>query len=211
MLTALRRGPAPLSAAAACLERAAPRWLHHETSSPVAQHFVFVLGEPGAGKSTQCSKLVKEFGFSHLSAGELLRTAIHDGSVPNSQTLASTIDGGGIVPAHVRARGSLPRWCAGQMQACLRKLARARGACSQLWQPHTSQPHSHAGDGIAAAKGDARPGPAGVPHRWLPPQRREPRHLDGAGQAHPRSRADPARAGGRAAGAPAGAGGRPQR
>jgi adenylate kinase family enzyme len=30
---------------------------------------IFVLGGPGAGKGTQCEKLVKEFAFEHLSAG----------------------------------------------------------------------------------------------------------------------------------------------
>jgi hypothetical protein len=30
---------------------------------------IFVLGGPGAGKGTQCGKLVKEYGFIHLSAG----------------------------------------------------------------------------------------------------------------------------------------------
>lgn len=34
---------------------------------------VFVLGGPGAGKGTQCAKLVAEYGFAHLSAGDLLR------------------------------------------------------------------------------------------------------------------------------------------
>ncbi|KAJ1279329.1 hypothetical protein BS78_04G147200 [Paspalum vaginatum] len=34
---------------------------------------VFVIGGPGSGKGTQCSKIVKQFGFTHLSAGELLR------------------------------------------------------------------------------------------------------------------------------------------
>lgn len=27
----------------------------------------------GSGKGTQCSKIVEEFGFTHLSAGDLLR------------------------------------------------------------------------------------------------------------------------------------------
>ena len=27
----------------------------------------FILGGPGAGKGTQCSKLVEEYGFKHLS------------------------------------------------------------------------------------------------------------------------------------------------
>lgn len=34
---------------------------------------VFVLGGPGSGKGTQCSNIVKQFGFTHLSAGDLLR------------------------------------------------------------------------------------------------------------------------------------------
>ncbi|CAH1761613.1 21597_t:CDS:2 [Entrophospora sp. SA101] len=33
----------------------------------------FVLGGPGSGKGTQCAKLVEDFGFVHLSAGDLLR------------------------------------------------------------------------------------------------------------------------------------------
>ncbi len=35
---------------------------------------VFVLGGPGAGKGTQCGKIVEEFGWIHLSAGDLLRS-----------------------------------------------------------------------------------------------------------------------------------------
>ncbi|OEL15792.1 UMP-CMP kinase 1 [Dichanthelium oligosanthes] len=37
---------------------------------------VFVLGGPGSGKGTQCSKIVKHFGFTHLSAGDLLRKLV---------------------------------------------------------------------------------------------------------------------------------------
>lgn len=35
---------------------------------------------PGAGKGTQCAKLVAEHGFIHLSAGDLLRAEISSGS-----------------------------------------------------------------------------------------------------------------------------------
>jgi len=28
---------------------------------------IFVLGGPGAGKGTQCERLVKDYGFAHLS------------------------------------------------------------------------------------------------------------------------------------------------
>ena len=34
---------------------------------------VFVLGGPGSGKGTQCNRIKKEFGYVHLSAGDLLR------------------------------------------------------------------------------------------------------------------------------------------
>ena len=34
---------------------------------------VFVLGGPGAGKGTHCANLVRDYGFVHLSAGDLLR------------------------------------------------------------------------------------------------------------------------------------------
>ncbi len=40
---------------------------------------VFVLGGPGAGKGTQCGKLVSEFGVVHLSAGDCLRKARDSG------------------------------------------------------------------------------------------------------------------------------------
>lgn len=33
---------------------------------------LFVLGGPGAGKGTQCAKLVSECGFVHLSAGKFV-------------------------------------------------------------------------------------------------------------------------------------------
>lgn len=40
----------------------------------------FVLGGPGSGKGTQCAKLVQEYGFKHLSTGDLLREAVKEGS-----------------------------------------------------------------------------------------------------------------------------------
>jgi len=36
-------------------------------------NIMFVLGGPGAGKGTQCAKIVEQFGHVHLSAGDLLR------------------------------------------------------------------------------------------------------------------------------------------
>ena len=41
---------------------------------------MFVLGGPGAGKGTQCANIVREGGFAHLSAGDLLRAHMKSGS-----------------------------------------------------------------------------------------------------------------------------------
>uniref|UniRef100_A0A2P2KE47 adenylate kinase n=1 Tax=Rhizophora mucronata TaxID=61149 RepID=A0A2P2KE47_RHIMU len=41
---------------------------------------VFVLGGPGSGKGTQCPKIVKSFGFTHLCAGDLLQAEVESGS-----------------------------------------------------------------------------------------------------------------------------------
>ncbi|XP_030547974.1 UMP-CMP kinase 3-like isoform X1 [Rhodamnia argentea] len=47
---------------------------------PREYRVVYVLGSPGSGKSTQCSKISSEFGFSHLSAGDLLQKEVESGS-----------------------------------------------------------------------------------------------------------------------------------
>ena len=44
--------------------------------SRLADKVVFVLGGPGSGKGTQCAKLVEDYGFTHLSAGDLLRDEV---------------------------------------------------------------------------------------------------------------------------------------
>ncbi|KAF4678171.1 adenylate kinase [Perkinsus chesapeaki] len=41
---------------------------------------VFVLGGPGCGKGTNCARISKEFGFIHLSTGDLLRDEVKKGS-----------------------------------------------------------------------------------------------------------------------------------
>mgnify|MGYP000630851582 CR=1 FL=1 len=37
-------------------------------------------GAPGSGKGTQCEKLVEEFGYTHISTGDLIRNEIKKGS-----------------------------------------------------------------------------------------------------------------------------------
>lgn len=61
---------------------------------------VFVLGGPGSGKGTQCANIVKHFGYTHLSAGDLLRAEIKSGS-ENGNMIQSMIKEGKIVPSEV--------------------------------------------------------------------------------------------------------------
>lgn len=68
---------------------------------PRAVTVIFVLGGPGAGKGTQCANLVSEYGFTHLSAGDLLR---EEQDRPGSQfgdLIRSYIKDGLIVPMEV--------------------------------------------------------------------------------------------------------------
>lgn len=41
---------------------------------------VFIVGGPGSGKGTQCEKISREFGYTHLSSGDLLREEVKSGS-----------------------------------------------------------------------------------------------------------------------------------
>ena len=36
----------------------------------------FILGGPATGKGTQCERLVEEFGYTHISTGDLMRAEI---------------------------------------------------------------------------------------------------------------------------------------
>src|SRR5689334_11631289 len=56
---------------------------------------VFVLGGPGAGKGTQCARLVAGFGFVHLSAGDLLR-AEQETKSPTAELIKSYIKNNNI-------------------------------------------------------------------------------------------------------------------
>lgn len=64
---------------------------------------VFVLGGPGSGKGTQCANIVQHFGFTHLSAGDLLRAEIKSGS-ENGTMIQNMIKEGKIVPSEVTVK-----------------------------------------------------------------------------------------------------------
>lgn len=62
---------------------------------------VFVLGGPGSGKGTQCSKLVKDYHFVHLSAGDLLRAEQNTPGSKVGELIAHYIKEGLIVPQEI--------------------------------------------------------------------------------------------------------------
>lgn len=64
---------------------------------------LFVLGGPGAGKGTQCNNLVQNYGYVHLSAGDLLRAERNSGS-KDGDMINECIKNGKIVAAEVTVR-----------------------------------------------------------------------------------------------------------
>jgi UMP-CMP kinase len=62
---------------------------------------IYVLGGPGAGKGTQCVRLVEDFGFCHLSAGDLLRAEQHREGSEYGTLIQTCIKEGTIVPMEV--------------------------------------------------------------------------------------------------------------
>ncbi len=49
---------------------------------------IVVLGRQGAGKGTQCARLVEEFGIVHVSTGDMLRAAVAAGTELGKQAEA---------------------------------------------------------------------------------------------------------------------------
>ncbi|KDP31613.1 hypothetical protein JCGZ_14838 [Jatropha curcas] len=64
---------------------------------------VFVLGGPGAGKSTQCANISKCIGFTHLSSGEVLRKA-SEWDPDNGEMIKSMLKDGQSVPPDITLR-----------------------------------------------------------------------------------------------------------
>ncbi|MCW2960429.1 MAG: adenylate kinase [Thermoleophilia bacterium] len=61
---------------------------------------VLIMGPPGAGKGTQAAHLVEEYGLRHLATGDLLRTAVADGT-PLGVEAKRFMDAGDLVPDDV--------------------------------------------------------------------------------------------------------------
>ncbi|KAI5612545.1 UMP-CMP kinase, partial [Silurus asotus] len=62
---------------------------------------VFVLGGPGAGKGTQCAKIVENYSYTHLSAGDLLREERSRTESEYGSLIDSYIKEGKIVPVEI--------------------------------------------------------------------------------------------------------------
>ena len=58
---------------------------------------IVLLGAPGAGKGTQGQKLVEDYGFAHISTGDLLRAAVKAGTKLGVKA-KSYMDNGQLVP-----------------------------------------------------------------------------------------------------------------
>ena len=62
---------------------------------------VFVLGRPGAGKGTVCKSVEEEFGFVHLSAGQLLREERNKADSPYKVCIDEHCNKGLMIPANI--------------------------------------------------------------------------------------------------------------
>lgn len=82
---------------------AVPTLLQREKSEfdPAEVTVLFVLGGPGAGKGTQCSNLVRDYTFKHLSAGDLLREEQQRPGSEFGEMIKEYIREGKIVPMEV--------------------------------------------------------------------------------------------------------------
>jgi len=68
-----------------------------------------VFGPPGCGKGTQSKKIVEDFGFRHMSSGDIIRKEIRKGTAMG-QFLEKFIDRGLLVPDDIILKEIFRYW-----------------------------------------------------------------------------------------------------
>lgn len=58
---------------------------------------MLILGGPGSGKGTQCSRLLQKYGVVHISTGDLFRAEVREGTTLGKE-LQSYMERGALVP-----------------------------------------------------------------------------------------------------------------
>jgi len=76
------------------------RWVFQEECPP-GPEVVFVLGGPGCGKGTFSARIVEQFGYKHLSAGDLLRAERKRPGSEMGELIEARIKEGKLVPSEV--------------------------------------------------------------------------------------------------------------
>jgi UMP-CMP kinase len=66
-----------------------------------APRVLFVVGGPGSGKGTQCARIAEEFGFVHLSVGDLLRDELNNPASKVGAEIQWCIKEGKLVPVEI--------------------------------------------------------------------------------------------------------------
>ena len=60
---------------------------------------VFVIGGPGSGKGTQCTKIKDEFNYNHMSTGDILRNVVKNKQGNSWQELENDMKEGKLIPS----------------------------------------------------------------------------------------------------------------
>ncbi|PGH00548.1 UMP-CMP kinase [Blastomyces parvus] len=110
--------------------------------SPDAVTVIFVLGGPGSGKGTQSANLVRDYGFTHLSAGDLLRAEQQRAGSQYGDLIRHHIREGIIVPMEITV--------ALLSNAMSETLEKAKAERAQLDQNQDQEQHRNAPSGLPA-------------------------------------------------------------
>lgn len=54
---------------------------------PSNPQILFIIGGPGSGKGTQCERLIRDYGFEHISVGDVIRENVNGSTTPEALKL----------------------------------------------------------------------------------------------------------------------------